>query len=84
MILAPHDEEKVKRRNLVLAYLGLVLCASLLIIGALAAIFEEALVVRIYGGLSAVMALVVAGPIARRVWPRKPVAEEQSFLMPRR
>lgn len=75
MILTPHDEGKVKRRKLLLAYLGVLACASLLILGSLAAIFEEALVVRIYGALAAVMALIVGGTIARRVWPRKPVIE---------
>ena len=65
MILTP-------RAKLLLTYLGVAACASLFIIGTLAAIFEEAAVVRIYGGLAAVMALAVGGTTARRVWPRKP------------
>jgi disulfide bond formation protein DsbB len=53
----------------------MLLCAVLLVIGSLAAIFEDAPVVRIYGGLTSVMAVIVGTAIARRLWPRKPVAD---------
>lgn len=75
MILTP-------RAKLLLAYLGVAACASLLIIGALAAIFEEAAVVRIYGGLAAVMALVVGSTTARRIWPRKPAEVSRVGFQP--
>lgn len=70
--------ERPTTRRLVLFYLGMLLCALMLIIGALAAIFENAPVVRIYGGLASVMSLIVGYTIARRIWPRKPVATEMN------
>jgi disulfide bond formation protein DsbB len=67
--------ERLTRPYQRLAYLGMLLCAVLLVVGSLAAIFEDAPVVRIYGGLTSVMAVIVGTAIARRLWPRKPVAD---------
>jgi hypothetical protein len=57
-----------------LACTSVFLCGLMLIVGALAALFEDALIVRIYGGLVAAMAVVVGTGIGRRVWPRHPAA----------
>lgn len=67
--------ERPTRTFQLLAYLGIVLCAFMLVIGALAAIFEDAPVVRVYGALASLMAVIVGHTIARRIWPKKPVAE---------
>ena len=56
----------------VVAYIGVSLCAASLILGALAALFEDAPILRIYGGLTAAMAIVVGSTIARWVWVRAP------------
>ena len=58
-----------------LTYLGIAFCAAMLIIGALAAIVENAPVVRIYGGLTCVMAAIVGHTLARRIWPKKTIAD---------
>ena len=72
--------EPSKRTLQVLLYLGVALCASMLVLGTLAAVFNSALVVRIYGGLTATVALIVGGGMAWHVWFRHHVARasEQS------
>jgi disulfide bond formation protein DsbB len=50
-------------------------CAVVLVIGGLAAFFEQAAIVRILGALAAVLALVVGSFIARGAWPKRPTAE---------
>lgn len=60
--------EPSKRTLQALFYLAASLCAAMLVLGALAAIFDNALVVRIYGGLTAAVALIVGGSFARRAW----------------
>jgi hypothetical protein len=63
----------------VLTYLGVFLCASMLVVGTLAAIFESAVVVRIYGGLTAAVALIVGTVISRPVWPASAALPESSM-----
>ena len=57
-----------RRPSQVLAYVSVLLCAALLVVGALAAIFETAVIVRTFGGLTAVAALIVGTVISRRLW----------------
>lgn len=68
-----------KKTVQVLAYAGVFLCASMLVVGTLAAIFESAVVVRIYGGLTAAVALVVGAVISRPVWPASAALSESSM-----
>lgn len=63
----------------VLSYIGVFLCASMLIVGTLAAVFESAVVVRIYGGLTAAVALIVGTVISRPVWPASATLPESSM-----
>jgi len=58
-----------KKTIQVLTYVGVLLCATMLVVGALAAIFETAVIVRTYGGLTAVAALIVGTVISRPLWP---------------
>ena len=62
--------EPSKQTLQVLLYLGVSLCAAMLVLGTLAAVFNSALVVRIYGGLTAAVALVVGGGMAWHAWFR--------------
>jgi len=66
--------EPSKRTLQVLLYLGVALCASMLVLGTLAAVFNNALVVRVYGGLTATVALIVGGGMVWHVWFRHHVA----------
>ena len=68
-----------KKAIQVLAYVGVFLCASMLVVGTLAAIFENAVVVRIYGGLTAVVALIVGTAISRPFWPASAALPESSM-----
>ena len=63
----------------VLTYAGVFLCASMLVVGMLAAIFENAVVVRIYGGLTAAAALLMGTVLSRRVWPAAAALPESSM-----
>ena len=58
----------------VLLYLGVSLCVTMLVLGTLAALFYSALVVRIYGGLTAAVALIVGGSMAWQAWFRHHVS----------
>jgi len=62
----------------VLSYIGVFLCASMLVVGTLAALFESAAVVRIYGGLTAAAALIVGTVVSRAVWPASTALPESS------
>jgi hypothetical protein len=68
-----------KRTVQVLTYIGVFLCASMLVVGTLAAIFESAVVVRIYGALTAAAALIVGTVISRPVWPASAALPESSM-----
>jgi energy-converting hydrogenase Eha subunit B len=68
-----------KRTAQVLTYIGVFLCASMLVVGTLAAIFESAVVVRIYGALTAAAALIVGTVISRPVWPASAALPESSM-----
>ena len=72
--------EPSKQTLQILLYVGVSLCASMLVLGTLAAVFNSALVVRIYGGLTAAVALIVGGGMAWQAWFRHHVARvsEQS------
>ena len=72
-----------KKTIQVLAYVGVFLCASMLVVGTLAAIFESAVIVRVYGGLTAAVALIVGTVISRPVWPA-PAALAESSMPPDR
>jgi hypothetical protein len=58
-----------------IAYCVVAFCAVVLVVGGLAAFFEQAAIVRILGALAAVLALVVGNVIARCAWPKKPAPE---------
>ena len=58
----------------ILLYVGVSLCASMLVLGTLAAVFNSALIVRIYGGLTAAVALLVGGGMAWQAWFRHHVS----------
>ena len=60
--------EPSKQTLQVLLYLGVAMCAAMLVVGTLAAVFDNALIVRIYGGLTAATALVVGGGMAWHAW----------------
>jgi len=68
-----------KRTVQVLTYIGVFLCASMLVVGMLAVIFENAVVVRIYGGLTAAAALIVGTVMSRRAWPAAAALPESSM-----
>jgi hypothetical protein len=51
----------------------------MLVVGTLAAIFENAVIVRIYGGLTAAVALVVGTLMFRRAWPAAAALPESSM-----
>ena len=72
--------EPSKQTLQVLLYLGVAMCAAMLVVGTLAAVFDNALIVRIYGGLTAATALVVGGGMAWHAWFHHHVARasEQS------
>jgi hypothetical protein len=70
-----------KRTVQVLVYIGVFSCASMLVVGTLAAIFENAAIVRIYGGLTAAVALIVGTVMSKRVWPA-PAALPESSMPP--
>ena len=72
-----------KKTIQVLTYVGVFLCASMLVVGTLAAIFENAVIVRIYGGLTAAVALIVGSVISRPVWTA-PAALPDSSIPPDR
>jgi len=72
-----------KKTVQVLTYVGVFLCASMLVVGTLAAIFENAVIVRIYGGLTAAAALIVGSVISRPFWPA-PAALPESSIPPHR
>ena len=62
-----------------LTYIGVFSCASMLVVGTLAAIFEHAVIVRIYGGLTAAAALIVGTLMFRRAWPGAAALPESSL-----
>ena len=66
------------------AYLGVSLCAVMLVVGALAAVLEDAAILRIYGALTAVTAIVVGSAIARSVWVRAPSPNSAAVPQSRR
>lgn len=68
-----------KRTIQVLTYIGVFSCASMLVLGTLAAIFESAVIVRIYGALTAVAALVVGTVMSRQAWPAAAALPESSL-----
>ena len=68
-----------KRTVQVLTYVGVFLCASMLFVGTLAAILENAVIVRIYGGLTAAVALIVGTLISRQAWPAAAALPESSM-----
>ena len=72
-----------KRTVQLLTYIGVFSCASMLVVGTLAAVFENAVIVRIYGGLTAAVALVVGTLMSRRAWPA-PAALPESSMPPNR
>lgn len=57
-----------------IVYCIVAFCTVVLVIGGLAAFFEQAPIVRILGALTAVLASVVGGVIAWRAWPKRPDA----------
>jgi hypothetical protein len=59
-----------------IAYLAVYGCALGLVVGLIAAAFEEDIRVRVTGGLAAVAAVMIGNLIAKRTWPRKPLAGE--------
>jgi hypothetical protein len=66
--------EPSKQTLQVLLYLGISLCVIMLALGTLAALLNSALIVRIYGGLTAAAALIVGGGMTWQAWFRHHVS----------
>ena len=67
-----------------LAYLGVASCGLLLVVGLLAALFEDAAAVRLFGALTALAAAIVGGTVGRRVWIRAQPPDSAAVAQTRR